>query len=218
MTAQIVQPDWAVLPEGHLDPATSVRAFELPEDLGGDADPVPVPDPAWKVGYRDGHEEGFRDGHEAGRSEGFELGRAEAVAASQQAIQAISAELDSLHSDQLAQVHAVEAATVSLALEIAEMVIGHHVAAADDPGAAALVRALGSVRPNGQVVARLHPDDLELLATQPPGVRLELVADPSVGRGGCMLDAGASHVDATLTGALDRVRAVLDPEKGEALR
>ena len=58
------------------------------------------------------------------------------------------------------------------------------------------------------MVARLHPEDLATLGGVDQlldGRELRLVADPSVGRGGCLLDAGPSRVDATIEAAIARV-------------
>jgi flagellar assembly protein FliH len=220
VTAQLVRPDWAIAPGTDETAATaldthdvrgdrSVRPYEFPEvaDLG-DHPPV-VHDPAWETGYRDGHVQGRREGHEAGRIEGLSLGRAQAQAAAEQAIAGLNAQLELLGRYQAEQLDQLEAQVVTLALELAEMVVGHHVAASSDPGADALARALGAVRPTGRVVARMNPEDLDLMGEPPAGVRLELVPDPTVSRGGCVLDTGASTIDASLDGALDRVREVL---------
>src|SRR6478736_1672650 len=44
-----------------------------------------------------------------------------------------------------------------------------------------------------------------------PGGSVTLVADESVERGGCIVEAGERHIDAQLGPALDRVRSVLRP-------
>lgn len=211
MTAQLLRPDWATVPGADDDTGSSagIRAFVLPEvtDLG-DGPPV-VHDPAWETGYRDGHVQGRREGHEEGRLEGQALGRTEAAAAAQRAIAGLQSQLELLAHDQAARLEQLESQVVTLALELAEMVVGHHVAASADPGGEALTRALGAVRPTGRVLARVNPEDLELMGDPPAGVRLELIADGALRRGDCVLDTGASTIDATLDGAMARLRQVL---------
>ena len=66
--------------------------------------------------------------------------------------------------------------------------------------------ALGACRPGaGAVRVRVHPDDLaavearrEALATRAPAAALELVADETVGRAGCVIDTPHGRVDARL--------------------
>jgi flagellar assembly protein FliH len=209
MTTNLLRPDWATAPDEGNGRSRGIRVFELPEQSETTHGEQPVHDSAWVAGYRDGRDEGVRDGHEEGLRQGLAEGRAEAMAASQRALAGLDAQLDALRREQADDVEAFAADAVALALEIAEMVLDHHVAVAKDPGAEALARALTVVRPTGTVVARLHPDDLELLGGTPPGVHLELVPDQTVGLGGCRLETSTSQVDATLESAMARVREIL---------
>lgn len=209
MTANLLRPDWATAPDEGAGRTRGIRAFELPDQAETTLEAQPVRDSAWVAGYRDGRDQGVRDGHEDGLRQGLADGRAEAMAASQRALAGFDDQLDALRRAQAEDLEAIASDAVTLALEIAEMVLDHHVAAAKDPGAEALTRALAVLRPTGTVVARLHPEDLELLGGPPPGVHLELVADDTVGRGGCVLDTPASRVDATLGSALARIREIL---------
>lgn len=119
-----------------------------------------------------------------------------AVTACQAQVDQIAAELAS-HS-------------VSLALRIAEAVLGREVATAADPGADALRRALTSVPPLVPVTVRMHPADRALLE---PGVLegrpVTFVDDPALRRGDAVVETDSSVVDATLDAALERVREVL---------
>jgi flagellar assembly protein FliH len=215
MTANLLRPDWATTPAEVGGRPRGVRSFDLPD--AGDHVPTaqPVHDSAWVAGYRDGRDQGVQEGRDEGLLQGRAEGRAEAMAAGQAALTGLDARFEALRQEHADQLECVAADTVALALEIAEMVLGHQVAAAKDPGAEALTRALTVLRPTGKVLARLHPDDLELLGGPPPGVQVELIPDHNVGRGGCLLDSGASRVDATLESALSRVREVLAPSDDE---
>lgn len=214
MTANLLRPDWATTAGDSDDAARGVRVFELPEQHDSVVDTEPARDSAWLAGYRDGRAEGLRDGFEEARQRGLEAGRAEALAASKRALAGLEAQLVAMQQAHEEELEAAAAGTVSLALEIAETVLDHHVAAAKDPGLEALTRALAVHRPTGRVVARLNPDDLELLGSTPPGVQLELVPDADIARGGCVLEANAATVDATLDGALARVKAALSTPSG----
>ena len=117
-----------------------------------------------------------------------------------------------------------ERALVSLALDLAEAVLGRVVR--DDPRAAALAavdRATGGVDPALVVALRLHPDDADLVrdalgdasgtpSGSPSGT--VVVADPTLARGDAEADLPVGHVDARLTTAVARVRAALLDEGG----
>jgi flagellar biosynthesis/type III secretory pathway protein FliH len=60
----------------------------------------------------------------------------------------------------------------------------------------------------------MHPDDIALLDTAalPPDGRATVVPDRSIGRGGCIVEGGATTIDAQVGPALERARQViLDP-------
>jgi flagellar assembly protein FliH len=124
------------------------------------------------------------------------------------------------HDDGLRQLaETVAASATELAFEIAEAVLGRELSLRTDPGADAITRAARLLPDTGarisRVVVRLHPDDLARLSepveSLVPGRELVLQADPSVAPSGCVLDAGASRVDASIATAMARVREVLLP-------
>ena len=100
--------------------------------------------------------------------------------------------------------------TVTLALQIAEAVLGREVATAADPGADGLRRALNAVPPMVPVTVRLHPADRAQLDTAViEGRPVTFADDPALGRGDAVVETDTNVVDATLSAALDRVREVL---------
>jgi flagellar assembly protein FliH len=90
--------------------------------------------------------------------------------------------------------------------------LGRELATADAAGLDALRRALTLCPTDVPVVVRLHPDDLaelpvDELAQLPASVTV--VGDMAVERAGALAEAGPTRVDAQLSAALERVRAVL---------
>lgn len=168
------------------------------------------------------HDAGFRQGYEEGASAGS--AQVEAAIADHRAsaarlshlcgaLEAAIAERRSTDAALLAQ---VDDAVIATALHIAEAVIGREVT---DHGAVVEViqRALAesSSDLDGDVVIHLHPEDVGCAAEAIDAglIRgldaVEVVPDPTVDRGGCLVDAGSLHVDARLGATLDRVRAAL---------
>jgi flagellar assembly protein FliH len=194
----------------------TARALELP---AADDPLVPIEDAlggraaAWSAGYRDGREEGLIAGH----AEGFDLGRADGAAATRAEATERFDVLAAAVADALASEHRrldeLADEVAELAVELATTVVGHHVAAVEDPGAEALRRAVAAAPVGRSMLARLHPEDVAALrvdtALLAPGRPLEVVADPAVARGDCVLEAGPTVVDATFGAALARVRDAL---------
>jgi flagellar assembly protein FliH len=215
-------PDWALgePPAGRVLRAADARVvpLELP-DLDR-PHPATAPTlgaarpPVWSAGYQDGYAEGLSTGHAEGLARGEAEGTAKVARSALAAIDALRVEVAAAMRAEEEELARVERDALDLALDMAEMVLGHHVATCDDPGTEALTRAMGAVGSSGSMVAHLHPDDLELMGAEIPRSNpdLELVADPGVGRGGCVLEAGPCRVDATLGSALGRLRRILTPE------
>ncbi len=109
------------------------------------------------------------------------------------------------HLDELA------ASAVDLALQLAEAVLEREVRTAGDPGADALRRALAALPGEVPVTVRLHPDDLAALDPGWLDGRVSVCPDPCLARGDAVAETDRNLVDATLAGALARVREVLAP-------
>jgi flagellar assembly protein FliH len=176
---------------------------------------------------------------EEGRAEGFTQGYAEgtARAAAESALElaATRERHEAEHRERMdrvtsaiaaldAAVHDLEARTAPAAAELerlalvfavdnATTLIGHELALSASPALDAVRRALALAPVDTDLLVRLHPADAAAAAegvrAAAPGRTVEIVADPAVEPGGCVLDAGACHVDAQLGPALERVRAAL---------
>jgi flagellar assembly protein FliH len=106
----------------------------------------------------------------------------------------------------------VEDLVLNAAFDLATTLIGRELEAADLPVRDAVRRALAVLPGDLPATVFVHPldaaalDDLQLLGE---GRSVRFVPDPDVEPGSCVADVGATHVDASLSAALDRVRQVL---------
>jgi flagellar assembly protein FliH len=204
----------------------------LQRDLGSVADTVRAWNPeqvaaALAQGYRDGHDKGL----DAGYAEGLAQGRAEAhqleaerQANADAACTALRVAADELRQRHVAAVAAVEEDLVDAVIGITEALLGRELRSGGEAVVEAIGRGLALAAPDKPAVARLHPDDAAALlpvdTTFAPGASatwehpttgraVQLVGDPSVLRGSCVVDAGDASIDAGLGPALARVRAAL---------
>jgi flagellar assembly protein FliH len=157
---------------------------------------------------------GYEDGFAAGQRDAAAQADAQAHADHQrfeQALAALDTAAAALRAQQDVTVADVEQQIITLAMSVAEAVVGHEIAIAKAPARGALVRAL-ALAPRGiDAVARVNPADAETLDDLPvPADRSVTVApDPSVEPGGCVLEVGACRIDAQVGPALARVREAL---------
>jgi flagellar assembly protein FliH len=96
---------------------------------------------------------------------------------------------------------------------LAEAVVAHDVAASATGVRDVVLRSLSKAPDEVEAVVLLAPEDLEALGQLGAiGARnVRLVADPSVSRGGCVVECGPLRVDARVESALARAKAVLQP-------
>jgi len=187
------------------DPFPSINELETPLVPGADSELVAL--------RRRGFAEGRAAGLEAGRFEGLARGAVEGRAEVAARVDAVLAGL-SQALDRADRSHGrLTEEILDLALAIAAAVLQREVASSANPGRESLLRAMTLVPDRTAIVAHLHPDDHELLGDVgdlAPGRGITVVPDPSIGRGECIVDAGASRVDARFGPALERVRAALE--------
>ena len=104
------------------------------------------------------------------------------------------------------------------ALELAEAILGYELAEGTRTARAALARALSGNDAATVLAIRLHPADIDVLSREgqelPAG--LPLIADASLGRGDAKVEYQHGWFDASLRGALDRARAALLGDAGQA--
>jgi flagellar assembly protein FliH len=155
-------------------------------------------------------------------AQGYQTGFDEGVAAAEAAIretmvgsvEALDDAVRRLAVERQAWAQTGPAEALTLALQIAELIVMSEVAHSDDPGRDAIVRCFTELEPGERAVIRLHPDDVaglgpvdDLLIDR----SFEVVGDPSVGRGDAVAVTGNGSIDARLASAIERVRQELLP-------
>lgn len=106
----------------------------------------------------------------------------------------------------------IERSVATMAVRIAEVLVGRHLELGKCPALDAVHRALALAPRQSAATVRLHPDstlDLPDVSGALPGGSVTVVADPSVEIGGCIVEAGNRTIDAQLGPALERLREVL---------
>ncbi len=184
----------------------------LPPEMGEPAvEPAPV-EPVMQPTVRD-----LEALEQQARDEGYAAGQAEGLAAARDLMNSRMARLDALLDAAARPLHAmdelVELELARLAMTVARQVLAHELRTSPDlvveavrQAALALPSASGSLR------VRLHAEDLSLLRTLDVAEEhWQLVADPTLQRGDCLLETERSRLDARLE---TRLAAVVDAVLG----
>ncbi len=159
------------------------------------------------------------DGYGAGYDEGYRAGALAAEGANQVLRDQVSASASSMAAAiaQLADTDRRVANDLAddalqLAFDLTQLILDREIHVAEDPGLDAIRRCFEFIPRRTSVVVRLNPADVEMLGDVGAllvGSDYEVVADPSIGRGGALVDAGAARIDGQIYAALGRVADVL---------
>jgi flagellar assembly protein FliH len=187
-----------------LDPGTPIDYTCL---LGDAPTPSVTDEPGHAAGYEAGFAQGQRDARAAAKD--AERDRDARV---DRAISALCRSADAAraaYEDRSAQ---LQSAAPRFTFELLEALFAQEVSLAVDPGRQAVARALALDESTLPAVARLCPDDAATigeLGDLSPSRSVTVVADPTIEPGGAVVEIGSTTIDAQLSRALERVRAVI---------
>jgi flagellar assembly protein FliH len=161
----------------------------------------------------------------AAHEEGFAAGMAEAAERTSAAMGAIAEMAGGL--DDLAERMREDAVceATGLAVEVAAKLVRAEMDARPERVADVLRGAIRRAADRSALVARVSPDDLAVCRAAAPRImeamggisKLEVVDDPRLSRGSCVLETNAGDVDATFESQLARVLEALAAPPDEAL-
>jgi flagellar assembly protein FliH len=165
--------------------------------------------------------QGHAAGYAAGRREAAEILAADRAAQEEAAAQlldvevrrlraaaaALTAAAGGLHARTRVALASGDEELLGAAVALATALVGHELADGEGSALAAVRRALAAADPAPVVAIRLAPEDLEVVAGA-TDVTVPLEADPGLERGDAVAVLAEGLVDARITTALERVRAL----------
>jgi flagellar biosynthesis/type III secretory pathway protein FliH len=187
-------------------------AFSSPPPSPDPSSEQPTPDPAVML------EEARRQAEEVGYAAGYARGREEGQRALREQAERLRRLLDAATHDLQETLREMEPGVIELAMTAASKVIEHEVATHPDVVVGVVRAALAAMGELPAVRVRVHPSDhpivaavwssLDLAGAEPPR---ELVADPRIQVGGCVIDTVSGFVDAQPATRLDELRMQVLP-------
>ena len=207
--------------------AAAVSAAHFDADLTAAASPISTRkgEQAWTAartaGYAEGWAQGLRAARVAAQAEHDQIAAArraedcEREALVLRAVDGLGRAADDLAARTVPAVEAIEDLVLRTAVDLAEALLGHELSAGVGRDTHTLRRAVSAAPGAGPVTVRLHPDDYRTL-TEVVGVsgefdgrQVALARDAALRPGDAVAETGATTVDATLSGALMRMKGVL---------
>jgi flagellar assembly protein FliH len=182
------------------DASTPVEVTEQPVlTLPTAADIERIHDEAREQGRAEGH----ADGYAAGHAEGYAAGSEEGQTRAREGAARIAEILENLEQAAGTLEQSVADQLLNTAVEIAHQVVRQSLRIRPELLLPVVREAVAALQPgSGRLVLRVHPDDVALIREH-MGEQLlhndwRIVEDPSLTRGGCRVELGASDVDATV--------------------
>jgi flagellar assembly protein FliH len=183
----------------------------------GQADARQLREQERQAGYQSGLAEGRAAGLEQVRQETRESAVAQAREQAALLVAALQAGLTEFEQGKRNLIAAAESGLIELAVAIARRVCKREAGRATDAARENVRNLLEMVQHGQDVELHLHPAECELLRGADPEwlaqvERLQhakFIPDDSVTRGGCILRARATEIDARLETQLDRIAAAL---------
>jgi len=149
----------------------------------------------WRAAREAGRAEGERAGYERGLAEGLE--QAEAGLAS--AAQAVARAAEALAAERGAALRNARELALAVALAVAKRIVRCEIARGAEVAARAIEAALAEAADATVVRLRVNPGEKSKLEEYLAGRDLpELVADPTIGPGGCVVETDCGSLDATV--------------------
>jgi flagellar assembly protein FliH len=161
-------------------------------------------------GHAEAYSEGHTEGHAAGYDEGHSAGYAEGLVEAQELTTRFAEILEGLEQAVGGiEQHVVEQ-LLATAVEVANQVLRQSLKVKPELILPVVREAVAALQFNsGHPALRAHPDDAALIQAQMGDTlahsNWRIIGDPSLTRGGCRVELGASEVDATLETRWKRV-------------
>jgi flagellar assembly protein FliH len=153
-----------------------------------------------------------------GYAEGLVAGRAELQALAEPIVEALSSAVEQVHELRVRSADEIEAEAVSLAMQVAEKVVGGAIAVEPERVLDVVRGALRAIVERERLVILVNPDDLPLvregmqeLAGSLGGIEhVEVQEERRVQRGGALVRTTVGEIDAKIATKLARAREAVE--------
>ncbi|MBW1715339.1 MAG: hypothetical protein JRJ77_05840 [Deltaproteobacteria bacterium] len=159
---------------------------------------------------REAYEKGFAQGEKGG----IELGERKALK-QVEGIESLLTEMNSLKQEIIGH---YEKEILELVFAIAQKVVQHEIRSDDKAIKGTILRAVKLAAEKSEIIVRVNPDDFdyveklrpEFFATVKELKALTVTSDPSITRGGCLLESPYGDVDGRVETQLEKIHQCLE--------
>lgn len=163
--------------------------------------------------------EAHREGFKLGKEDGYKAGLEEFTALMEEAKNLFT----QLVNERRKLLESVEPELANLSISIAEKIIGAEVETNPDVVINIVKQAMEKMKSREEVTIKVHPDDLEhvqanrnVFAAMVEGIKdLDIIGDPRVDRGSCLIETNLGNTDARIKTQLGAIELAFKNAEGQ---
>ena len=169
---------------------------------------------AFEQGYREGMHVGLLDADSRVEQQAVEMAADQLASQGERLVQALTEACDHLQAEFSRWQQQWDSLAIQLSLQIAEKIVRRQLAVNPEIAKPMIAEVLRLAAGSGQVRLRLNPADCELLGDQAVDFvraaascsEVEFLEDPSIDRGGCVVESHHGCIDAQLDTMFERLQ------------
>ena len=154
-------------------------------------------------------QEAYEKGFAQGEKDGFELGEKRAIKVIEN-IEKLFNEINSFKQDVLKE---NEKEILDLIFAVVEKIVHHEVRQVDAAIKEAIFTALDMAAEKSKVIINVNPDDYDYVEKLRPNLfrnnkeikSIVVTSDPTISKGGCLLETSRGNIDATIESKLEKI-------------
>lgn len=167
---------------------------------------------------KNAYDEGYKEGYEKGFSEGYEKGLKEGKAEYEELVGFLKSVIDEIKNAKEKLLEEVEPEVIEVLKILIRKIILKEAKLDEELVIRVIKTAIKKLEERSKIVVRVNPEDLpevvdrrEEFFKSIEGLKeLEIIEDPRVGKGGCIVEGGLGVVDARIEKQVEEIEKLID--------
>ncbi len=168
-------------------------------------------------GYKEGYEKGYNEGHEKGYKEGFEKGLKDGDEKVKELIERYKETLEKLNSLREKVYEEAQSEMILIVKEALKKIVSAEIKSSEEFILNVIKETTKNIIDSKKIIIKVSSEDYKFLTSNREkldsllsGKEIEIVEDPGITRGGCLIQTDMGEVDSTVETKLEEVLNILE--------
>ncbi len=168
-------------------------------------------------GYKDGYEKGYNEGYEKGYKEGFDKGLKDGDEKVKELIERYKETLEKLNSLREKVYEEAQSEMILIVKEALKKIVSAEIKSSEEFILNVIKETTKNIIDSKKIVIKVSSEDYKFLTSNREkldsllsGKEIEIVEDPGITRGGCLIQTDMGEVDSTVETKLEEVLNILE--------